>query len=396
MAMLKNLAYRQVRDAQVQVFDWPVGGGGSGFCGGPVLTEEGDDQLRHTRRGRPVDRFRPDEDYEERLDGHYVYAGPLHHHFGHYMAEFVHRIVPARVRGLNFPFLFVSTRGHNPYPSYGDFPDFVKEALTFLGVLPRDVRIVNCNTIVETLHVIEAGSDLYGGPKPGYLEAIAKYCGPRLDARHGTVSRPRRLYVSRSALKPQGMILGEAWFEQHLEREGFTVFRPEEWRFSPQMDHYRKAEIVIFSEGSSCHGAEFLGKEMMQRTFILPRRDNGAKEFLQPVLKNRSQMFSILDGCTKYIGSAAANNLSRTPLPRTGVSWLDVEKTIAAFRAHGLAELADFSQRDYATAARVDLDRHLAFQSRPGGPYDAEHAAALIAAFEQCESVALVACSGVG
>ena len=116
----------------------------------------------------------------------------------------------------------MNSPGRNPYPSYGDFPDFVKEALAFLGVLPRDVRVVNCNTIVETLHVIEAGSDLYGGPKPGYLEALSKYCGPRLDARHGTVSRPRRLYVSRSALKPQGMILGEAWFEQHLEREGFT------------------------------------------------------------------------------------------------------------------------------------------------------------------------------
>ena len=180
-------------------------------------------------------------------------------HFGHFMAEMVHRILPARLRGLRFPLVFVSTRGWNPHPSFGDFPGFAKEVLAFLDVRPDEVRVVNRNTVVERLHVIEAGSDLVGGPKPGYLDALAGWCGPRLDALHGDTAQPRLLYVSRSALPPQGMVLGEAWFERQLEAEGFTVFRPEEWRFAPQLDHYRKAEAVVFPEGSACHGTELLG-----------------------------------------------------------------------------------------------------------------------------------------
>jgi len=388
--MLKTLAYRRIPQARVQVFDWPVVRVPDGFRGGPVLTEDADAPLRHTRRGRPVDQFRPDETYEEALPGQYVYAGPVYGHFGHYMAEFVHRIVPARLRGLRFPLLFVSTQGFNPHPTYGEFPDVMKEVLAFLDVRPQDVKVVNRNTLVEVLHVVEAGSDLAGGPKPGYVEALAAFCGPKLDARHGATARPRKLYVSRSALPPQGMILGETWFEQHLEREGFTVFRPEEWRFSPQLDHYRKAEVVVFPEGSACHGTELLGGGMMGRSFILPRRANGEVVNFRRVVEPRSRSFAMLDGCTDYLGSALAHRVSRLPLSHLGVSWLNLDRIIAAFRAHGLAELTELTLRDYTAAAEVDFQRYLTFQSRPGGLFDAGHTATLTQAFEQRAAAGLV------
>ncbi len=380
---LEALAYRRIPQARVQVFDWPIVAVPGGFRGGPVLTEDADIPLRHTRRRRPVDSFRPDEAYDETLPGQYVYAGPVWGHFGHYMAEFVHRLVTARLRGLRFPPLFVSSQGYNPHPSYGEFPDVMKEVLAFVGIRPQEVKVVNRSTIVEVLHVIEAGSDLVGGPKPGYVEALGGFVTPKLDARHGATRRPARLYVSRSALPPQGMVLGEAWFEQYLERAGFTIFRPEEWRFSPQMDHYRKAEVVVFPEGSACHGTELLGAGMMGRCFILPRRAKGEVFNFQRVLEPRSRAFTILAGCTDYLGSAAAQKGTGEALSHLGVSWLNLDRIAAAFRAEGLAELDGLSARDYAAAAEADLERYLAYQSRPGGPFDADLADKLRAAFAE-------------
>ncbi len=379
--MPDDLAYRRIDQARVQVFDWPVVRVPDGFRGGPVLPEPEDAALRHTRGRRPVDSFRPGESFDDLLAGDYVYAGPIYGHFGHFMAEFVHRIVPARLRGLKFPLLFVSTQDHNPHGSYGDFPDVVKEVLAFLDVRPHHLRVINRNTIVERLHVMEAGSDLGGGPKPGYVEALATYCRPRLNARHGDTARPRKLYVSRSALKPQGMLLGEAWFEGQLEREGFTVFRPEEWRVTPQMDHYRKAEAVVFLEGSACHGTELLGAAMMERSFILPRRGNREVHNLRRVVEPRSCSFAVLDGCADFLGSAAADKQSGQALSHLGVSCLDLERTAAVFRQHGLAQLPGLSEDDYATAAEADLRRYMTWLGRAGGPLHAGHAEEVCAAF---------------
>lgn len=380
--VLERLAYRRIPNAQVQAFDWPILGPlPRGFRGGPVLTEEVDAPLRHVRRGRPVDSFRPDEGYEDRLAGQYVYAGPIVDHFGHYMAECVHRIVTARIRGLRFPPLFVSSHGFDPYPTYHAFPDFMKETLAFLGIRPSEAVVINRNTIVEVLHITEPGSELAGAPKPGYADALTEFSTPKLDERHGTTRRPRKLYVSRSALRPQGMLLGEAWFEEQLERDGFTIFRPEEWRISPQLDHYRKAEIVVFPEGSACHGTELLGTGMMGRCFLLPRRSRQEARKFERIVAPRSREFSLLSSCTEYLGTAAVDRQTREPHRHLGATWLDLGGTIAAFRRAQMGTLQSASLQDYRAAAETDLQRYLEFQARPGGRFDEAGARALTEAF---------------
>lgn len=373
-------AYRAINAAKVQAFEDPIVRSPDGFRGGPVLEDAADAPLRHTRDGRPFDSFRAGAEYTARLEGEHVYAGPIHDHFGHFMSEMVHRVLPAKRLGLKGPFLFVTTAGWTPHPTYGDFPGFAKEVLSFLEIGPRDVRVVSENTAVELLHVVEAGSDLGGGPKPGYLDALRPFATRRLDALHGATTRPAKLYVSRSALAPEGSVLGEAYFERLLEREGFAIFRPEEMRFTPQMDHYRKAEIVVFPEGSACHGAELLGAGMMGRTFIIPRREGQTRSFRR-VLEPRSVAFEVAEGCAEYLGTASIHPRTGTPLTHVGVSWLDLGAAAAFFRDRGLAALPHLSARDHAEAAEADFRRYLVVQSRRGGWWNEELAARLGAAF---------------
>lgn len=374
-----GLEYRVVQNAKVQSFEPPIVRFPDGFRGGLVLTGNADDKLRHTRAGKPVDSFRESAEYAKTLAGSYIYAGPIYGHFGHFIAEMVHRIVPARALGLKHPILFVSSHGWNPTPSYEHFPHYVKEILAFLDVRPQDVRVVSENTIVETLHVVEPGSDLGGGPKPGYLDMLRDFSASRLDHLHGATARPEKIYVSRSALVPEGSILGERYLERELEAEGFHIMRPEELRFTPQMDFYRKAKVIVFPEGSACHGTELLGAGMMNDTFILPRREGQTHTF-QRIIEPRAASFKVAGG-VKYLGTASAHPRTGTPLTHIGVSWVDVDALAASFRELGLASLPNISRALYAESAEADFQRYLDFQARPGSAWDEDFASKVKEAF---------------
>jgi hypothetical protein len=378
-----TLQYRKIDNAKVQAYLPPIVQYPDGFRGGPVLLDEADALLRHTRGRKPVDSFRDEAAYNARLAGEYSYAGPIYGHFGHFMAEMVHRILPIKQRKLECPFVFVTSQDWTPHPTYEHFPDFCKEILSFLEVQGNQVRVIGQNTIVETLHIVEAGSDLSGGAKPGYSELLRDYSRDRLDKIHGRTRRPNKIYVSRSALEPQGFILGETYFESQLEREGYTIFRPEEFRVTPQMDYYRKADIAIFPEGSACHGTELLGEGMMSQTFVLPRRDGWSATKFGEVLAPRSKSTEVMNGCVTYLGTASAHPRVGTPLYHIGASWLEVDQVVAFFRQRSLAKLPDISVRAYAEAAEEDFNRYLAFQARPGAAWNDVYACEVMETFRK-------------
>lgn len=353
---MNNLEYALLEAAKVQTFTNPIVGGGiNAFCGGPVLKDEAQKKLRHTRSRKPVDSFRNHESYEARLLGEYVYAGPIYGHFGHFMAEMVHRIIPARSQNIHSPLVFVTTTNKTPYPTYLHFPGFVKEILDFLNVKFKDVRVISSNSEVEKLHIYQQGSDLGGGATFEYLEMLRDFSINKLSQLHGKTFRPKKLYISRSGLFPAGMILGEKYFEEKLEQEGFTIIRPEEMSFSAQMDYYYKADISIFTEGSACHGTELLGRGMMKNTYLIPRRNTPVVGAFSKLLESRSSSTECLSDCTNYLGSAYARGEDGEALSHKGVSILNVESFIDFFRRNGLANFASFSVNKYISSSLEDL-----------------------------------------
>ncbi len=380
-----SFIHKQISDAQIQVFKHPIVQVPGGFCGGLVLKGPTDAPLRHTRGHKPVDSFRPDEKYEHKLSGEYFYMGPVANHFGHFMAEMVHRIMFYKNLGMDLKYVMVMSEGPNGISNYNKLPGFTKEILNFLEIDESRIVILDRNTLVETLHVCEAGSDLSGGVKGGYLKLLREYSTKKLEKLHGSTTRPAKIYVSRSGLPPEGSILGEDYFERHLADEGFTIFRPEEMRFTPQMDYYQKSEVAIFTDGSACHGTELLGDGMLNQVVLIPRRGGLPAKTFEKVLKPRSRIFHMAADCMEFIGTPFVLANGRPAIHR-GASLIDIDEIVHFFRSNEIAALPNISVGEYRAAAELDFKKFLAARQRSRRAWSDSLHEEMLTAFERRKS----------
>jgi hypothetical protein len=181
-----RLGHRSIAGAMVQAFRDPLAAGPPlGFRGGVVLGDSPADlRLRHRRGGAAVDSFPPSEGPVGALAGAYVYGGPYYNHFGHTMAEMIHRVLPARAVFDCRRLLFVGLREPRDMRGFEALPAVMQAPLLFLGIDPADVTVINDDRVVEMLHVVQQGSDLTGGPTAPYLDMLAAFTPARLDALH--------------------------------------------------------------------------------------------------------------------------------------------------------------------------------------------------------------------
>ena len=380
-----GLAHRTIRAAYVQAFLAPlVAGPPFGFRGGLVLGEAPADlRLRHRRGAEPVDSFPPSDGPIGRLSGEYVYGGPYSEHFGHAMAEMIHRVLPARALFGCKRLLFVGIHGAGHPSGFAALPAVMQAPLLFLGVDPADVTVIHDDRVVETLHVAEQGSTLTDGPSDAYVRLLTDFTPARLAALRGEGEAAALLYVSRTKIRHGGTILGERALEGKLAEEGWRVFHPQHFTLVEQMQAYRGAEAIIFAEGSACHGAELFGAEDLGHCVLLPRRLTQLW-WVEPALRRRARRLDRLPAAMP-MGSIVADGQTGAALDNLGVSVMDLAAVAAALRGMGLATLKGLDRRTYRRAARADLAAYLAIHrdsDEPRLPGTRLAAAAEIAAFE--------------
>ncbi|OGA54311.1 MAG: hypothetical protein A3G24_03670 [Betaproteobacteria bacterium RIFCSPLOWO2_12_FULL_62_13] len=352
--MHAHLAHRVLRNARIQAFRGYIPPPNKAFLGGLVLGKA-NDSLRHRRNAAPWDGFDPDAHYRRRVRGSFVYGGLVQRHFGHFMSEMVHRILPARLLDHRGPWIFVTFEGDRRWVVFEKLPPFARDILEFLEVKAGEFRGISADCIVDELFVVEQGSELRLGPKPGYLDDLHEYTTPRLDAIHGAELRPKKVYVSRAAL-PGGTFLGEAYLEDQLTGEGFAIIRPESLPVLVQMDIYRKAEVLVFNAGSACHGVELLGSGALQRCYLIDRGIQ--RKAVESALVPRAREFAVSVG-HPYLGTLLTARRSRAPVPRLGMNLFDVQALLAFFRDHGIARLPSFDRKQYLNAASMHLQGHI-------------------------------------
>ena len=352
--MHAQLSNSTLKDARVQAFSHPlVAPPPHGFKGGVVLEDNAEHRrLRQSRYWQPVDWFTKDAKYTRHIEGEWSYAGPVYGHFGHFMSEMAHRTLPVIKHARSAKMLFLGVKNDPLLNGFSCSPPFFKDFLKFFQIDADNVVVVNEHSIVDSLHIVEAGSDFGGGPKVGYLDDLKEFSTERLRNLETRLPVAKRVYVSRGMLPIGGSFLGERYLEEMLAEEGFSIFHPEKHSFIDQMKVYHGAETLIFSEGSACHGTELLGRDMINRClFISRRRDH--LDIFRKVLKPRSKEFVLAE--TSFGLGSIVGKAGEAPASHAGVSLLDVHQLIEIFRTKGFSALSSFKMEKYLAAAEEDL-----------------------------------------
>lgn len=382
---MDHFGHVTLSNAKVQAFRHPV----LHFVGGVVFDdpERADTRpLRHTRYWVPCDSFTGNIEYNNRLSGRFIYAGPVYNHFGHFMSEMVHRILLGKTLDPGGTLLFVNAL--NEPVAFDGLPPFIRRILQFFGLSGSDIQVICEDTLVDELLVAEAGSDFGGGPKPGYTDVLANFTPSRIAELVPGAPDHRNIYVSRSRIKHGGSFLGERYIESWLESAGFCILHPEELPFEQQVGRYAGAKNVVFSEGSACHGTEVLGTAAMGGCILIGRRPSH-QEIFSRVLKPRSQSFrNVVAGVD--LGTAVARAGSGAPLAEYSVSLVNPPILVDVLKDAGLAPNIAFDVGLYLEEAERDLEAYLAYHdTRPSRLFEPLRSHALLERFADARQMAL-------
>jgi len=253
-----------------------AGKGGQVHLAGPIFpdfAEQG--RSRHWRATAPVDECPPPPKHAAAivsLDEDFVYGGCLTHHFGHFVAEFVHRIVPSVRAFPQLRVIFVAKAGEASQP----LPRWTQDILTHLGAGQR-VLVVDTPVRVRCLHVYPQQEVLEGPPPPpAYLQALAQLQTqlPQ-DVPEGDC-----LFITRSG-QGQGFA-AEAVLDELFTRLGATLFAPEQHPVPVQLAMYLRHKRLLFSEGSALHALQLLGRTPAEVTVLARRAWHMGRNFLSP------------------------------------------------------------------------------------------------------------------
>lgn len=267
-------AYADILVAPVQAL-FAAFHGGPVHQAGPIYPDfDRQGRARHWRGTAPVDVCpQPPAEGEpiDSLDGEALWGGCLVNHFGHFLAEFAHRLLPAAQARPDLPILYVTRPGQGAEP----LPGFIQAVFEYLGVAGR-VRVLDRPTRVGMLWVAPQAECL-GGPPPAadYLARLAERQAALPVAPAGEV-----LFVSRAGVG-EGLV-GEAALEDFFAALGARIYRPEQHPLAEQLATYLAHTQLVFTEGSALHGLQLLGRLPGELTVLSRRPGRFGQAFLAP------------------------------------------------------------------------------------------------------------------
>ncbi len=209
-----------------------------------------------------------------------IYAGPLNHHFGHFIAESCHRLWYALSEDTDRRIAYCTVRS-----GFG-MKSWAQDFLGILGLLDR-IFLIDEPVLLRNVIVPEPGKVL-GGRAPDWYLSWHNRESPLRHARRNQ-DTPKRIAVMRGHM-PTGRIIGEANLERHLKNAGFYLMRAENYSINDQISFYQGAEKIIFTEGSAFHMLEML-PTLSAEVIVLSRRYFGhrlADEALRGKVKSLS------------------------------------------------------------------------------------------------------------
>lgn len=179
------------------------------------------------------------------IPGRHLYCGPVTLHFGHFLADCVHRLWACRREQDRVESIIFLPQ----HPRITQSPVF-RQFLRLFGTDIAKARYVSTLATVEELVVPDVGHVVGRPHQDWYQEELAsaidlsKFKRPDL---------PKRIVISRRNYRLKGRIAGADAITQRLREDGYTEVFPEQHPVAEQIAYLVSAEHIIFEEGSAVH-----------------------------------------------------------------------------------------------------------------------------------------------
>ena len=293
-----------------------------------------------------------------------LYAGPFFAHFGHAVAESIHRLWAERhFADLGDARIIFQAETGATRPGWFD------AVLDMAGIAPERVLLLDHVARFEELHVPAQGRALGGALLlPDYLSLfpLAPIAVP--------VDTPGRLYISRSRHRHSGIYLGESLVERLLEQAGFAIVHPQDLPVRALAGLLRGAETIVFAEGSAIHNLELTGP-VDARVMVIGRRD-GARRKFEALIESLSPETTIFSGA-RVAGSLGWDRLHDRPHLGVACSTLPIDRLVAAIADFAGVDLPQPDAQAIRDAMRADLLLYLLAPRSGQNASDAELGRAL-------------------
>ena len=183
----------------------------------------------------------PDPSRFDRIDSESreaIYAGPLHHVYGHFIIESCQRLWWA-AEHPELPLVWTADEKTAP-----ELNRWERDILEILGI-GNEVIIVTRPTRFDRLQVPDAGYKYADWTHPQHISFLAAYEGPPQESR-------AKLWLSRDPAHGRGLI-NRHIIERRLVELGWTIVTFELMPVRAQLDALAWAEVIAGEEASTFH-----------------------------------------------------------------------------------------------------------------------------------------------
>jgi hypothetical protein len=281
------------------------------------------------------------------VEGPVIFAGPFHNHFGHFVAECIHRLYAKK----RFPHLASAKIAFQAlgWKQFSAAP-WASDVLAMCGIDMADIILIDRPMRFAELHVPVQGRILGGMLLiEGYADLFPLADLPAVPE----AAASPHLYVSRARHMYSGSFFGESMLENLLADEGFTIVHPESMPLKEFILLLRQAETITFCEGSAIHNLELCGR-IRAKAFVIGRRGGTAERF-GAILDSIVASWEVADSTHTGVPLDWDSGRER-PSWQRACAYVDIPSLIArlaaftgkALRTPSPAELRDGIMRDIA------------------------------------------------
>jgi hypothetical protein len=269
VGMIGDLQYATLKDAKVfpgavTSTNGSVRGGVAPFGGAPQfisqLRQVGGNiaSLTRFRHGDPTG-FGPPGEQPAYYSGTYVYLGPIHRHFGHFVTESMTRIwysLLASTPNLEVVVLpEVDSVEERENFSFDKLSAWQQDILRYFGI--ERLHFVRSTSIFESLIVPQQGGILFSQfHSETYLDILTAHSDKAL----GKTRTASKVFYLRPDDVPHGKVAGQEYIGKFLSECGYLSVYPELLSGTEQIRLAASASKVISSQGSALHAFNLLGR----------------------------------------------------------------------------------------------------------------------------------------